>query len=408
MNEFWFNWNNIQIDWPLPKKSPTWEFFDETLRDGIQAPYIATPSLDSKFQLIDHMALAGIRCADFGFPGSGPAAAAQCRKIAAYIAASGYEISQGYAGRSHSSDIDAICTLAQSVGVSVDAYIFIGASPIRQRIENWDLDSIVTRIRSAARACEHGDVEFVLVLEDTTRCTPDALERIYDTALDLGVRRITLCDTVGASRPHGTKALIGWSARYFTEHGHSVGFEWHGHNDRGLGLINSLTALAAGCERVHGTVLGVGERAGNTSIDQLIVNSHLDGRAEHDLIALRQYCEYASNALGVSIPNNYPAMGRDVFTTSAGVHASAILKAHEKSDLFGKDSIYSSVPASKLGREQEVLIDSSSGASNVRYWLTIRGLQADETAIQHVLDAAKTRSFPLNDDEIGKILAARP
>jgi len=398
-----FDWNAAPAENVTPAGPGT--FFDETLRDGIQAPHVATPSLEQKLQLIEHMASAGIRCADLGFPGSSPAAAAQCREIARNIVASGHPIAQAYAGRAHPADTEAICGLAQSVGVSVDAYIFVGVSPMKLYVEGWDVDTVAQNIRSSARMCRRDGVEFVLVLEDAFRCPPEILGQVYDVALDLGVRRITLCDTVGAARPNGTEALIGWSGRYFGERGHPVGFEWHGHNDRGLALINSLTALAAGCERVHGTVLGVGERAGNASVDQLILNSHLDGHGPYNLMALRRYCEFASTVLGVPIPGNYPAMGSDVFKTSSGVHASAILKAHGRSDLLLKDSVYSSVPASYLGREQEVLIDSASGVSNVKYWLAVRGREAGDAAIRAVLEIAKGRGAPLSNDEIGRILA---
>jgi len=403
--------SDTRYDWSADAPGPATRarpgiFFDETLRDGIQAPHVATPSLDQKLRLVEHMVAAGIRCADLGFPGSGPAAAAQCQEIARTIVASGHPIAQGYAGRAHPDDTEAICRLAQSVGVSVDAYIFVGVSPMKLYVEGWDLDTVARSIRSSALACRRDGVEFVLVLEDAVRCTPVILGQMYDVAIDLGVRRITLCDTVGAARPTGAEALIGWSTRYFGERGHPIGFEWHGHNDRGLALINSLAALDAGCVRVHGTVLGVGERTGNASVDQLIVNSHLDGHGSYDLLALRRYCEDASTVLGVPIPGNYPAMGSDVFKTSSGVHASAILKAHERNDVLLKDIVYSSVPAGYLGREQEVLIDAASGASNVKYWLAVHGREADDTAVKAVLDTAKNRSSPLSDDQIGRILAA--
>src|SRR5437667_28511 len=77
-------------------------------------------------------------------------------------------------------------------------------------------------------------VIFVLVLEDAVRCTPAILNRVYDVALEQGITRVTLCDTVGAASPAGTKRLIEWSARYFAVREHPVALEWHGHNDRGL------------------------------------------------------------------------------------------------------------------------------------------------------------------------------
>jgi 2-isopropylmalate synthase len=405
MADIWFTWNSADMPEPVAPEAVRGSFFDETLRDGIQAPHVAVPHLDQKLQLVEHMVSVGIGSADLGFPGSGPRAAAECQAIARHLMETRQPIIQGYAGRTHPDDVRAICELSARVGVAVEAYIFIGVSPIRQYVEDLDARVLFESIRSAAAECRRSNVEFVLVLEDAVRCTPALLGQVYDVALELGVRRLALCDTVGAAQPHGARALVNWTHRYFTGRGHEIGLEWHGHNDRGLALANSLAALAAGCVRVHGTVLGVGERAGNASIDQLVLNRHLERPGEFDLAALRTYCEYASTVLDVGIPPNYPAMGRDVFTTSAGVHAAAILKAHEKADPLVKDSVYSSVPASVLGREQEVLIDGASGASNVRYWLAMRGQQADDASIQKVLVAAKTRQRPLDDEEIGWILA---
>jgi isopropylmalate/homocitrate/citramalate synthase len=404
--DIWFNWNDLRIEAPLQKPPYSGTIFDETLRDGLQAPYVHPITPDQKLSIVDHMVRCGVRSADLGFPGSGPAAQRECAEMARYIVANRYPLQQAYAGRTHPADIHAICEIAQEAGVGVDAYIFIGVSPIRQYVEDWDITLIQSNIRKSVAECRREGVEFVLVLEDTVRCTPEVLERVYDVAIDMGIRRVTLCDTAGAALPGGTASLIHWSNHYFSYHDHPVEFEWHGHNDRGLALINSLTALALGCDRVHGTILGVGERAGNAALDQLMINSHLDQHGRYDLTALRDYCEHAASALAVSIPQNYPAMGRDVFKTSAGVHASAIMKAHEKGNTSVKDAIYSSVPASLLGRGQEVLIDASSGANNVKYWLTINGYQKDNAdAIKKVLTMAKAGRGPLSDDQIRRIIA---
>jgi 2-isopropylmalate synthase len=137
-----------------------------------------------------------------------------------------------------------------------------------------------------------------------------------------------------------------------------------------------------------------------------MLNRHLDGESPYDLGALRRYCEFASTVLDVPIPGSYPAMGSEVFKTSAGVHASAILKAHLMGDVFLKDSVYSGVPAGLLGREQEILIDQSSGVSNVRYWIDVHGVEADDSAINQVLSAAKSSKRALGDDEIRQIIAS--
>ncbi|GHF24719.1 hypothetical protein GCM10010218_01620 [Streptomyces mashuensis] len=416
--DIWFNWNTAGAatdpagpapDVPAHPARPgalTGVFFDETLRDGLQAPNVRNPSLDEKLALVDHMVRAGVRSADLGFPGSDPAAVQECVEVARHVAAQGHPLALGYAGRTHPADIHAIGEIAQRAQVPVEAYVFIGVSPIRQYVEDWDIATIQRHVREAALTCRHEGAEFVLVLEDAVRCTPEVLGRVYDAAIEAGAARLTLCDTVGAAVPAGTRALLRWSRAYFADRGHPVGFEWHGHNDRGLALANSLTALAEGCERVHGTILGIGERAGNASLDQLIVNSHLDGHGRYDLDALRAYAAYASDVLGVGIPQNYPALGRDVFKTSAGVHASAILKAHRKGNALVKDMVYSAVPAGLLGREQEVLVDEASGTNNVKYWLTVHGYDSENpTYLKKVLARAKASRGPLTDEQIRQIIA---
>lgn len=401
-----FSWNRADSDPGTGPPRRDGIVFDETLRDGLQSPDVANPSLADKFAIIDHMVGSGIGAADLGFPGSSDAARGECLEIARYVAAAGHALSIGFAGRTHPADIWAICEIGQKAGVPIDAYVFIGVSPIRQYVEDWTLEYIADNIRTAAAECARGGVRFVLVLEDSSRCTPETLSAMFSVGIDVGVQRVTLCDTVGASAPAGVAALMRWSARYFADRHHDVSFEWHGHNDRGLAVSNSLTALALGCARVHGTVLGIGERAGNASIDQIMLNRHLEAESPYDLGALRRYCEFASAVLDVTIPGNYPAMGSDVFRTSAGVHASAILKAHQKGDVFLKDSVYSGVPAGLLGREQEILIDQSSGESNVRYWLDVHGVEAGDSVICQVLSAAKGSKRALSDDEIRQIVAS--
>nr|BFD88645.1 hypothetical protein KitaXyl93_00050 [Kitasatospora sp. Xyl93] len=411
--DVWYSWNDASTEHGAEHDgheehggSGTGLVFDETLRDGLQAPHVRNPTPEQKLGFLEHMVRSGIRCADLGFPGSDPAAAEECTALARHIATAGLDLVPGFAGRTHPADIGAICEVGQRAGIGVEAYAFIGVSPIRQYVEDWDPGLIERAIRTAAAECARGGAEFVLVLEDTVRCTPQVLAGVYDVAVETGVRRLTLCDTVGAAVPRGTAALIRWTRRYFAQRGHTVDLEWHGHNDRGLALVNSLVALSLGCARVHGTVLGVGERAGNASLDQIIVNHRLDDGHPYDLRALRGYVEHAAPLLGVEIPRNYPGMGRDVFKTSAGVHASAILKAHRKGDEALKDGVYAGVPARLLGREQEVLVDAASGASSVKYWLTTHGYPAEDSdVVKRVLELAKTRRTPLTDEEIGRVIA---
>jgi 2-isopropylmalate synthase len=161
-----------------------------------------------------------------------------------------------------------------------------------------------------------------------------------------------------------------------------------------------MAALEAGATRVHGTALGVGERVGNTPMEQLLVNLRLFGWRNDDLTRLPEYVAAVSKAVGVPIPVNMPIVGRDAFRTATGVHAAAVIKAHKKGADWLADRVYSGVPASWVGRTQEIEVGHMSGASNVMYYLQTRGLPATPEAVQAVLAAAKQSERLLSDDEI--------
>src|SRR5262249_47230212 len=159
-----------------------------------------------------------------------------------------------------------------------------------------------------------------------------------------GARAIAICDTCGHATPAGVAALVRFVIdEVVRPSGERVRVDWHGHSDRGLGVANSLAALAAGAECVHATALGIGEGVGNTQMDQMLVNLKLLGVepwASQDLTKLKDYCERISRATGVPIPRNYPVFGNDAFRTSTGVHAAAVIKALRKNDLELADAVY--------------------------------------------------------------------
>jgi 2-isopropylmalate synthase len=182
--------------------------------------------------------------------------------------------------------------------------------------------------------------------------------------------------------------------------GASVGIDWHGHRDRDMGTINSLAALEAGASRVHGTMLGIGERVGNTPMDLLMVNLVLMGWIERDLTHLNDLVQAVSDATGEPIPDNYPVFGRDAFRTATGVHAAAVVKAFNKNDTELADTVYSGVPARLVGRAQQIEIGPMSGRSNVVYWLEHRGLVPDEELMDRIFRRAKGSSTVLTEQEI--------
>src|SRR5262249_16023808 len=207
-----------------------------------------------------------------------------------------------------------------------------------------------------------------------------------------------VCDTVGHATPDGVRALIRHVKSVVEESGEDVKIDWHGHQDRGLGVINTIAALEAGVDRLHGTALGVGERVGNTPMDQLLVNLQLMGYIERDLSQVTRYCELASEATGIPIPITYPVVGRDAFRTATGVHASAVIKAFRKGDDWLADSVYSGVPAKMFGRDQQIEIGPMSGKSNIAFWLERHGVDPTEELVERIFTRAKQSNSVMTDE----------
>jgi 2-isopropylmalate synthase len=242
------------------------------------------------------------------------------------------------------------------------------------------------------------------VTEDTTRAQPETLKALYGAAIDCGATRICLADTVGQATPDGVRALVQFVRRDIVR-GRAVALDWHGHRDRGMGLINCLAAIAAGADRVHATALGVGERVGNAEMDLLLVNLNLLGAHRRDLTRLPEYCGLVAEAFGLPIPANYPVLGADAFRTGTGVHAAAIIKAKRKGDDWLANRVYSSVPAEEFGLSQKIEISPLSGLSNVKHWLATHGYDAaDAAACKVLLDAAKRTDHVLTEDECRNLL----
>jgi len=211
---------------------------------------------------------------------------------------------------------------------------------------------------------------------------------------------VCIADTVGHSTPHGAAAVVRFIKTVVEECGSGVGIDWHGHRDRDFAVVNTLAALDAGATRLHGAAIGIGERVGNTPMELLLINLVLMGYIERDLSALCEYCDVVAAATDVPIPANYPVVGRDAFRTATGVHAAAVIKAFRKNDLALIDAVYSGVPASLIGREQQIDVGPMSGKSNVVFWLERHGYTASDELVDRIFTKAKSSATVLTTDEI--------
>lgn len=397
-----YDWNQAErgFDWTTARV----DLNDETLRDGLQSPSVHDPSLEVKKRLIHLMADIGIASADIGLPGAGPRVVEQVRVLAQEIRDARLNLSPNCAARTVVADIEPIVRISQDVGIPIEAATFIGSSPIRQYAEDWTLDRIVRATEEAVTYAVKNGLPVMYVTEDTTRARPDTLKTLYRTAIDCGAQRVCLADTVGHATPDGVRALVKFVKREIVKQD-NVKIDWHGHRDRGMGLVNCLAAIEAGVDRVHATALGVGERVGNAEMDLLIVNLMLLGTHRHDLQKLAEYCRLVADAVGVPIPVNYPVLGEDAFRTGTGVHAAAIIKAKRKGHDWLANRVYSSVPAEELGLRQRIDITPVSGLSNIKYWLETHGYDPDdEAACKTLFDAAKRTDRALSDEDCHRLL----
>jgi 2-isopropylmalate synthase len=376
------------------------ELDDETLRDGLQSPSVRSPSIESKLAILHLMEALGIDSADIGLPGAGPHVVAAVERLAREIVDARLRIRPNCAARTVAADILPIVEISQRVGIPIEVACFIGSSPIRQYAEDWDLDRMLRLTEDAVSLAVREGLPVMYVTEDTTRAHPDHIRKLYTTAMRAGAGRVCVCDTVGHATPNGVRNLIAYVSKVVDEVNPSVKIDWHGHQDRGLGVTNALWALEAGAHRVHACALGIGERVGNTPMDQLLVNLRLLAWTDRDLTKLNEYCARVSEATGVRIPDNYPIVGKDAFRTGTGVHAAAIIKARKKGDEWLADRVYSGVPASMIGRKQTIEVGPMSGLSNVQCWLESHGIEARPELVEAVFRRAKQSDQILSDEEI--------
>lgn len=374
---------------------------DETLRDGLQNPSVTDPPIERKIELLHLMVDLGIDAADIGLPGAGPRAYDAVLALAREVVDHDLPIEVNAAARTVVADIAPIADIAQKTGLHFEVGAFIGSSPIRKYAEGWDTDRILASTREAVGFAVSEGLDVMYVTEDTTRSRPDDLATLFTAAIDAGAHRICLADTVGHATPHGVRQLVRFTKALVASTGADVKVDWHGHRDRGMGMANVFAAIEEGVDRVHGTALGIGERVGNVEMDLILVNLMLCGTIDRDLSALPAYCRLTAEMCDVELPHNYPVVGDDAFRTGTGVHAAAIIKAMKTGDRWVEDAVYSGVPASMVGMEQRIEVSPVSGLSNVRFWLSKHGHEADDSEIcEAVFALAKRCDRTLTEDEI--------
>jgi 2-isopropylmalate synthase len=379
------------------------ELLDETLRDGLQSPSAQNPKLDQKLEGLRRMARLGVAAVNLGLPSVSRVAREEAKQMLRLIGEERLDLLPVCAGRTLPSDVTPILELAEETGICIEVSVFVGASPIRWQAEGWDLARVSTLTREAVSLGARAGLPVTFVTEDTTRTPPETLRALFELALRHGAKRLCLCDTVGAASAEGVRRLVAFAREVA---GPGASLDWHGHDDRGLGLSNALTAIEAGVERVHATALGVGERVGNTPLELLVANLALLAGREPDAVRLRAYVEHFASALGIEVPENHPLLGANAFRTATGVHAAAIVKALGQGDALA-DRVYSLLPVSRFASGHDIRIGYMSGTSNVVHWLRRHSIEPSEALVSRILERARAANRVLRDDEVLAVVRAR-
>ena len=401
-----YDWNIIDYEInrnPANHPHGVW-FDDETLRDGLQSPSARNPTIDEKKELLTYMEKLGIQKVDLGLPGAGPFHREHINSMLSHIIDNDYQIRPGAAVRTLMHDIEPLVEMQEKHGIQIQASAFLGTSPIRQYTEGWTMEKLISTMEKAVSYAVENDVPVMFVTEDTTRSNPDDVRAIYQRAMELGVRRLCVCDTCGHVTPNGVKKLLNFVDEEVIKDGgykrNEIEVNWHGHQDRGLGVANNIAAVEAGADVIHGTALGVGERAGNAPLDQTLVNLKLMGVIDNDLTLLDEYMRTANKYIEVPLPRNYPVFGEDAFETGTGVHASAVIKAMRKGDDWLADRVYSGVPAGDFGLKQVIRIGHMAGRSNIIWWLEQNGYEVNDELVAHLFEVAKSQRRNMLDSEV--------
>src|SRR5258706_1025439 len=403
-NEWIHDWN--QASAPLIPPGTRVLLNDETLRDGLQNPSVHDPSIEEKIEILHLIESLGIDSLNIGLPGAGARAFEHTEALAREIATNRMKIRANAAARTVEADIRPIAEISQRVGIVIEAATFLGSWPIRRLVEDWTVDHLERTTEKAVKFAVEHNLPSMYVTEDTIRTDPETVKRLYSTAIRSGARAIVLCDTVGHATPQGAYNLIKFAIDEVVKpSSEKIRVDWHGHNDRGLAIANSLWAVAAGAHCVHAAANSLGERVGNTPMELMLVNLRLMGLLNQDLSRLKEYCEKVAAATHTTIPPNYPVIGRDAFRTATGVHAAAIIKAYHKKDAALADAVYSGVPSHLCGLDQIIEIGPMSGKSNVLFWLERHGIPADDALVTRIFEAAKQSSRVLTSTAVQALCA---
>src|SRR5215510_1075641 len=376
---------------------------DETIRDGLQMPYAPALSVAAKCEFLDHMIASGISDVIVGMV-QREDAQADLLALLRHCRQSGASIQTWILSRLNSTDIEAVLRLRDAAGIDVGANVFVSLSALRMFVEGWREQALLGRLDEGLTFARRHFSQIRLALEDATRTPPAAIAAASRLAADHRVTRLVIADTAGVATPEGVAHIFEFlhtQCPWLRDA--QVGLEWHGHNDRGLAIANSLESIACGAHYVHGTMLGIGERNGNAALDSILLNlsSEIDFIRWDPFHAYQQKCH---ELFGQHLKKLYPFFGEYTFASATGTHCAAARKAIERGRSDLSVLLYS--PPSVLSRaaRPRFLLSPMSGRGAALAVLEEMGLTPTSAFVDKLIARVREINRTIEPAELKQII----
>ena len=342
------------------------QFLDTTLRDGEQAPGVSlTP--EEKARIARELDRADIDVIEAGSACTGPGERETIRRVTSLdLDATITSFCRGI-----KNDVD----LALDCDVDgVDIVVPASDKHVTQKVGTSREDNVQTTAELVDYAKDHG-LWVEVIGEDGSRADADYLEELMAASLEAGADRVCYADTVGHATPDRTLDLVSRLA--------DLGpVSTHTHDDLGLAVTNALVSVAAGADMVHGTINGIGERAGNVALEEVaIALQHGYGVETMDLTQVYDLAQLIANLTGIPLAPNKAVVGQNAFTHESGIHTDGTLK---------DDAMYEPYPPETVGRERRLALGKHAGRAGVEAALSEHDLAVDDDQLDDIVERVKT------------------